>query len=133
VKTGIERRVPLWPETIQAIREWLPLRPSPKQKTDAPLLFLTGLGNTWQRKRNDSPITKEFSKVCQSLGITAPKTFYSLRRTFQNVAEESKDFLAARAIMGHASADVSEFYRERVSESRLWTVTEFVRGWLFGK
>jgi integrase len=131
VKTGIERRTPLWPETVQAIAEWLPLRPTATDPADTDKMFVTKYGNIWAGRKHDSPITKEFSKVCATLGITAPKTFYSLRRTFQNIAEEGKDFLAARAIMGHADADVSTFYREKVSEHRLRAVTEFVQGWLF--
>ena len=44
VKTGVWRRIPLWPQTIATIREWLPLRPKAKDPADAGLLFLTVRG-----------------------------------------------------------------------------------------
>src|SRR5262245_52639091 len=40
-KTGIDRRIPLWPETVQAIHDALAIRKEPKNKTDAELLFVT--------------------------------------------------------------------------------------------
>ena len=38
-KTGIERRCPLWEETVTAIREWLPMRPATKDPADANAVF----------------------------------------------------------------------------------------------
>ena len=34
-KTGIARRVPLWPETVEALHEALAKRPEPKNPADA--------------------------------------------------------------------------------------------------
>lgn len=48
-KTGISRRIPLWPETIAAIREALDSRPTPKDKQDRELAFLTARGQKWVR------------------------------------------------------------------------------------
>lgn len=131
VKTGIARRVPLWEETVAAVRDWCAIRPSPKVEEDAGLLFVTKYGRDWRRKKNDSPVTKEFAKLLARKKITG-RSFYGLRRTFQNVGEErTKDFLTVRAIMGHATNDVSEFYRERISDERLRAVAEAVRGGMF--
>lgn len=43
-KTGIARRCPLWPETVQALRAALADRPQPKDQTHADLLFITKYG-----------------------------------------------------------------------------------------
>jgi integrase len=131
VKTGIARRVPLWEETVAAVRAWCAIRPAPVSEDDAKagIVFVTRCGRDWRRKKNDSPVTKEFAKLLARRKITG-RSFYGLRRTFQNVGEErTKDFLAVRAIMGHATADISEFYREEVSRERLAAVTEAVRAW----
>src|SRR5262249_22264321 len=47
VKTAVRRRVPLWPETVVAIREWLRERPTAKDPANAGLLFLTCRGQRW--------------------------------------------------------------------------------------
>jgi integrase len=62
-------------------------------------------------------------------------TFYSLRHTFQTIAEGVRDLSAVQAIMGHAASgsDMSARYRERVDDARLVAVTEHVRKWLFGE
>jgi integrase len=56
--------------------------------------------------------------------------FYWLRHTFLSIAEETKDFEAARAIMGHIDATITGQYRSRVSDERLEAVSEYVRRWL---
>lgn len=43
-KTAVERRCPLWPETIDALKEAMPKRPDPRQPEDAALVFLTRCG-----------------------------------------------------------------------------------------
>lgn len=43
-KTGVARRCPLWPETIEAIKVALNDRPTPSDKADANLVFVTKYG-----------------------------------------------------------------------------------------
>jgi integrase len=43
-KTAVERQIPLWPETVTAIHEYLTQRPKAKDQADAALLFLTVRG-----------------------------------------------------------------------------------------
>src|SRR5262249_43798812 len=45
-KTGIDRRCPLWPETITALREWLEVRPEPAAEEHQQLVFLTAKGGS---------------------------------------------------------------------------------------
>src|SRR5262249_11489551 len=68
-KTGIARRCPLWPEPVQAIRESLSKRPTPKEEADAGLVFITIRGQGWSKDKADSPVSKEFKKLLNALGI----------------------------------------------------------------
>lgn len=131
-KTGIERRIPLWPDTVAALREWLPVRPDPRNGADTELVFVTKYGNGWASPK-DRTITKEVRKVLNSLEINGSRNFYALRHTFQTIGDECGDFIAVRKIMGHASNDIADVYRERVSDDRLTKVTDHVRAWLFPK
>lgn len=132
-KTGVERRCPLWPETVTALRAWLKQRKQPMAKADAGLVFVTKYGHGWGKDTSDSPISKEMRKLLDDLEIEGHRNFYALRHTFQTIGDECGDFLAVRAIMGHADSDISAQYRERISDERLRKVTEYVRGWVFGK
>jgi integrase len=132
-KTGIERRCPLWPETVQALREALASRPEPKKQEHAGLFFVTKYGLPWAKDTPDSPVTKEARKLLDRLGITGHRNFYTLRHTFRTVADESKDQPAADYIMGHARDDMASTYRERINDDRLKAVVDHVRQWLFGE
>ena len=130
-KTGIGRRCPLWPETVEAIEEWLTARPRPKNEEHAGLVFLTAKGDTWAKETSDNPISKETRKLLDALGINGHRNFYCLRHTLQTIGDEARDFLAVRAIMGHVGADIADVYREKVSDERLLAVADHVRAWLF--
>lgn len=137
VKTAVRRRIPLWPETIAAIQEWLTVRPKAKDPADAGLLFLTCRGSRWVKlSETGSPcdaIGQEFNKLLiamklKRLGVS----FYALRHGFETIAGETTDQVAVDAIMGHVPQGMSAHYRERIGENRLRRVVEHVRAWLFG-
>jgi integrase len=132
-KTGIPRRCPLWPETVEAIREALAHRPAPKKEEHAGLVFLTSRGACWHTGTTDNPLSHEVGKLLRALGINGRKglNFYALRHTFRTVADAAKDQPAADYVMGHEVAHMSSVYRETISDARLRAVTDHVRGWLF--
>ena len=143
VKNAIERRAKLWPETIQAIRDALAVRPKPKDPANDGLVFLTHYGNPWVRlKHADDPadairsdaITQTFAKVLKSLGIGVGRRigFYGLRHSHRTAADASQDVVACAKIMGHSrSGDMGSNYTHRVDDSRLEAVADVVRAWLF--
>jgi integrase len=136
-KTGIPRRCPLWPETVQALKDALAGRPDAKDLADAGLVFITKYGAAWHRdtgKLGNRPISLETGKLLKRLGINGRKGlgFYTLRHTFRTVADEAKDQPAADYIMGHEVPHMSSVYRETISDERLRAVAEHVRNWLFG-
>jgi integrase len=133
-KTAVERRCPLWPETVSALREAMDKRPKPKDQHDDGLIFLTKQGRRWGKDTSDNPISKETRKILSKLGIGGRRGFYALRHTHQTVGDETRDPIAVQHTMGHAenSNDMSAVYRERINDERLRAVTDHVRRWLFG-
>jgi integrase len=132
-KTGIPRRCPLWPETVEAIREALATRPAPKQEEHSALVFLAARGRPWHKETGGSYAAHKVGGLLHRLSINGRKGmgFYALRHTFRTVADEVKDQPAADYIMGHEIPHMSTVYRERISDERLRAVAEHVRGWLW--
>lgn len=156
-KTEVNRRIPLWPETIAALRAALAHRPTPADPADGRLCFLTNRGRPWVRfhlkkrkpneesKPNDESkpgpqdlvpidaLSSEFKDVLKSLDINGRKGlgFYTLRHCFETRAGESKDQVAVNAVMGHADSSMAAHYREGISDSRLQAVVNVVHSWLY--
>jgi integrase len=131
----VDRRIPLWPETMQAMKKWIPLRPAPRLPRNAELMFLTARGNSWDKTKLDNPISKEIAKLLKRLELHRPGlNFYSLRRTFRTVASNVRDEPAANALMGHVaeSDDMAATYTQGIPDERLLAITYYVREWLFG-
>jgi len=130
-KTAIPRRCPLWPQTVAAILKAI----TPPR--DA-LAFRTATGSPWTRGEptNQSNITRRFRQVLEKAGLYQRGVgFYTLRRTFETIAGDSRDQVTVDAIMGHApkTGDMGAVYRGRIDDDRLVAVTEHVRGWLFDR
>ena len=135
-KTGIERRIPLWPETAAALKAVLAARREPKDPVHKNLVFISVQGEAYISQNSGHRIAKTILWFVRKAKIERQGlTFYSLRHTFQTVAEAVRDLSAVQAIMGHAASgsDMSARYRERVDDDRLLAVTEHVRKWLFGE
>jgi integrase len=143
-KTGIDRRIPLWPETVKAIRAAIKSRREPKGSEYKHLLFIGPKGEAYVAN-NGYRVAAEIiraldkAKIKDDEGKDKPVrrsglSFYALRHTFQTIAEGSRDLAAVQSIMGHAPAltDMSAAYRERISDERLKAVTDYVHRWLFG-
>jgi integrase len=133
-KTGISRRCPLWPETVEALKAAIAKRPTPKTAEAEPLVFVTKYGAPWAKETFDNPVTKEFRKLLDDLGLhKAGLGFYTLRHVFRTIADESRDQPAVNSIMGHADASMAAAYRERIADDRLKAVADYVHGWLYAK
>jgi integrase len=135
VKTGIDHRCPLWPETVEALRAAIAARRTPKVPEDAALVFVTSRGGSWSKDHADNPISRETVKVLRTLGLHKKgRSFYSLRHAFETIAGGLRDQPAVDHIMGHAPAqnDMAAVYREGIEDARLVAVAEHVRAWLFG-
>jgi integrase len=119
-KTGIPRNLPLWSETVQALK---------KVPKSGKLVFYTSKGQPWIRTsiRTDDngrakyttvdSITSRFSKVMRKAGIRVPKGtgFYALRRTAATIAARSGDPFAVQRLLGHANLQMATRYVQDVS------------------
>ncbi len=126
-KTATHRRVPLWPETVAAIKAAIEQR-----SEQSPLVFIGRRGVDYIADDGGYRVAKEFSRAMIGAGI-AGRGFYCLRRTFQTQAEESGDLVAVKSIMGHIwnENDMSARYRQRISDDRLRAVVNRVHDWLW--
>ncbi|MBT6155804.1 MAG: site-specific integrase [Planctomycetaceae bacterium] len=135
-KTAIERRAPLWPETVDALKESLANPWTPRQPEEVDHFFVTRQGNELVRDhrsetRSDA-VHDALERVQKKLEIKRVKrSFGALRHTFRTIADETCDFPAILRIMGHSDHSISDHYRERISDDRLNRVVGHVREWLF--
>jgi integrase len=136
-KTGIERRCWLWPETLQAVKEALAVRPEPRDRADADLVFLMSTGRRWVRNTaasHSDNVSVYFGELLKKLGMYREGfNFYVLRHVFRTQADAARDTVAIDRIMGHSDPSMGGHYRERIDDNRLRTVAEHVRAWLFGE
>ena len=133
-KTGVPRRVPLWPETVEAIREAIQHRHNPTDEADAKLLFIGPRGENYIGGHRGWRVHQELARVLVKAKVTRKGlSFYCVRHGFQTVAEGAKDLSAVQSIMGHAprADDMSAAYRERVDDDRLRAVVDHVRKWVW--
>jgi integrase len=130
-KTGVPRRCPLWPETIDAIKIYLAKRPTPKTAEAERLVFVTKYGESWAKAdKYDNPVTKEFRKLLGKLELHRPRLgFYTLRHVFRTIADAAKDQPAANYIMGEST--MAGVDREPIEDDRLHAVADHVRAWLY--
>lgn len=131
-KTGAPRRFVLWPETRDAIATWLKNRPEP-YKDAKDRVFLTRDGVAWVRENTDA-IAKAFGLARKAAGINSG-TFYDLRRAFQTIGSQTKEYRACSYVMGHVveETDMSGRYTVQIPDEQIRTVCNHVRKWLFSK
>jgi hypothetical protein len=125
-KTGIDRRVPLCPEQVQAVRAVYALKRKPAAGCEG-LVFVTPAGNPYIVGTKDQ-IGMAFNRLCARCKLARPgRSFYSLRRTFRTWADELGDQRAAALLMGHTVNDIGGVYVQRISDERLKAITESIR------
>ncbi len=120
-KTGVARHLPLWPETVKALK----MMPKKGER-----VFVTKRGNPWVRTtrkmtaggveksvKNDA-VSKEFAKLLKQAGLKTEKGvgFYTLRRTAATLAARSGDPFAVQKLLGHADLKMATTYVQDVSE-----------------
>lgn len=133
-KTEVERRCPLWPETVDALRQAIVLREELAARSDPTdglsehqNAFVLASGKPFNM--NSVPICKRFQQIRKN-AFVHKGGFYWFRHTFATIGGESLDQVAVDSIMGHVDPSMSAVYRHEISDKRLLHVTETVRSWL---
>lgn len=137
-KTEVKRRASLWPETVEALRTSIAIRPAAKDAANAGLAFITKYGYPFVRSnekgsQRDS-VAQEFKKLLTGIGITRPGlNFYALRSGFETVAGDSEDQVATDFVMGHTpkADDMAAVYRRKLFDARLLKLAAHVGKWLW--
>ena len=126
-KTGVQRRIPLWTETVDALRAAM--------ATEGELSFVSQQGTTFAKGASgNDPIGLSFRRLLDKHELhQGGLGFATLRHVFQTIAEGSKDFPGVRHVMGHVDDSISGAYREGVSDDRLRAVVDVVHDWLFAE
>jgi integrase len=120
-KTGVPRNLPLWPETIQALK---------KVPRSGQLVFYTAEGHPWvraspktmtdgsRRYTTVNAVASMFSRLLKKARINAPNGtgFYTLRRTAATLAARSGDPFAVQRLLGHVDLTMATRYVQDVSE-----------------
>jgi hypothetical protein len=99
-------------------------------------VFVTQRGSAWihftPAGGRIANITIQFTNLLKGLGLHRNGIgFYTLRHVFRTVADAARDPVAIDIIMGHSDPSMGSHYRERVDDSRLKAVTDYVQRWLF--
>jgi len=132
-KTGVPRRCPLWPETVAALRTAIAARPEPREEAAEPLVFVTVRGRPWLSRGQANPVSVTARDAMKAVGIHRDGIgFATLRHVFRTTADGSRDQVAVNHIMGHSDPTMAAVYRERIEDSRLRAVADYVRKWLLG-
>jgi len=120
-KTGVRRNLPLWSETVQALK---------KLPRSGPLVFYTAQGHPWvttvvkttsdgkRKYMSVNRITQTSSRLMKKAGIHVPKRtgLYALCRTAATLAARSGDPFAVQRLLGHVDLTMATRYVQDVSE-----------------
>ncbi len=137
-KTGIARRVPLWPETVAALKEAIARRQTPLDPIHKSLAFITKHRHPWVRMTaNGKPVDAvcpRFSRLLSKVGVKRPGLgFSALRHTTETIGGAAGDQIALNHIMGRGDDSMAAVCHERVDDDRLRAVVGHIRDWLLGK
>jgi len=154
-KTGVERRCPLWPETVAAIKAHSAAEAKARTKSGikrteaaAELLFATREGLPCVRENYlpdkagkpaivlHDALKSNVQRLMAKAGISIRNLgFYGLRNSLETIGAETGNQVAVNHIMGHAppASDMAAIYRRHVAEKALREVTGYVHCWLFGE
>lgn len=145
-KTGIQRYVTLWPETVAALRSAMnEHRTAPIGRENVGLALTTRDGKpvakeyitesadgTIKNVSQDKYLSEDFRAILQHLGLHRKGIgFSALRPTFRTLADEVHDDNAARLVMGHEIPGMDGIYIQRIGVDRVRAVTDHVRSKVF--
>lgn len=116
-KTGKQRRIPLWPETLATVQSAGHLIQTPNRRRVTVKPSKSRLGEEYARTRERAGVD------CGGL--------YMLRSLFCCIADGAGDPVATSYLMGHAARSTTDRYRKWIADERLDAVTGCVRAWLW--
>ncbi|QDV44097.1 hypothetical protein Enr13x_39580 [Stieleria neptunia] len=139
IKSGEPRLAHVWPETIDAVKAAMKVRPEPAEDEFEDRLFLNAHGRPLRPEVSNVQFTRRF-RSCMELAdcYKAYRGFQSLRHTFRTYAGNCGDTEAVEWVMGHETfgkefTRESSTYTHAIARTRLMAVSKAVHDWLTGK
>ncbi len=130
VKNGNQRRCPLWPETVEALRGTLARRKPPVDSGHRGRVFITKYGQSFRSR----DLSRELTNAMRRAKVGDKRNFYDLRRTCVSIGRQLHDEAAMRTITGHQppESEMLDHYDQlSVGDARLQRITDHIHGWLF--
>ncbi len=128
-KTGIDRRCPLWPETVAALKAANLERPEPSTARAEGLLLLSKRGQALLLPNGSAnPAAVLVRRALKNARIRRKGLgAYALRHTFRTASDQAGDQPASDLIMGHVRDGMAAHYVHAIDDARLRRVVDFVR------
>ena len=130
VKNNRKRKAVLWPETVEAVNQYLAIR-KPAVETDR--LLLTRFGLPFDPHRRG--LNESFNTLCSKAGIKRHGVSVgSLRHTYGTIMDLVPDKKMVNLTMGHVDQSIQARVYSQLNLSeldRLKRVSDVVREWLF--
>lgn len=106
-----ERKIPIYGETVQRLREWLSVR----GRQDGPLFCAVNKGGRIALSgMTDEALAKMLKKRITQAGLSKSATWHDFRRTFaSNLFDKGADIVTIQGMMGHASPATTSGYDRR--------------------
>jgi len=130
-KTSEKRKGILWPETVDAIKDYLAIRKAKEVSPD--ILFRNRSGMPYRGQSINSALPRQFNDILPT--TLAGVSIGSLRHTFATVIGQSNDEEAKHVVMGHTQATIqAKLYQQKMIDEteRLSALSDMVHAWLYG-
>jgi integrase len=128
-KTGVEREIPLWAETIEAIARmaegssFSPKHLGDSASTSHPRLLFPGPKG---KPLDPDRLTRRFHAVCKRACVPT-RGLYHCRRTFRTLADDHGDQRAAAKVMGRELPDTDTLYVLVIRRDRIVRMLDHVK------
>jgi integrase len=132
-KTKKRRMAVLWPETVEAIRDYISVRPPSEDKR----LLVTRNGEQYSKENGNYWLAEKFNRLLRKIGAYRKGvSIGSLRHTYGTVVDLVPDQAMIDLTMGHTNKSLQKRVYKQLNLdelSRLEVVADTVREWLYGK
>ena len=132
-KNGRRRKAVLWPETVEAIREYIERH---RGDCPAPNLLISRNGEPYERGATCGTLKDIFTTLCEQSEVSLSKgtNIGSLRHTYGTVVDLSPDQKMINLTMGHTDKSLQKrvYSQLNLNElNRLKAVADVVHRWLY--
>lgn len=108
-KTATNRSAPLHPDVAVLLKEYMAWKEKRELSSPEPGLLFPSTVGTY---RTPAVLRDAMMRCAERANIAGPVSAHTMRRTFNNLVRQAAGDIAARAIVGHATAAMTEHYSD---------------------